>query len=237
MSGELFVGSLITVPQGIIPLSNLLETHLVNRGITEINAVLDGNNLTAETIAALGRSAFGVDVSSQQVYVTDFNFDERDEFFAKEFGFKILPVAHIGIRDGEIETWIGPTLIPVNHPLSQRIEIGNSALVNSEGNKAQLNNREIRPNSETVSSYYVRLKVKDQAGVLAQVSQEFGNIGISIREMRQPQSKEGSDEADMAFLLWPCQTQALQSAINSLAGLSSIVISVSVPLRVFNKSK
>jgi len=228
MTKELHVGSLTTA-QDMIPIYSLLETRSLNGSIREIHAVLNGNNRNPETLTDIAECAFGVKIKSEQVNVTKCTLDKRDAFFAKEFGFTILPVAYAALSGGDVEAWIGPALVPAEHPLYHRTENDNSIHIVFKNGKKQ--------DEAKGFSYYVRLRVKDQSGALGQIAEKFGNAGVSIKEMRQPEAKKDSDETDMAFLLWPCQAKVLQSALSAIAGLGDIVMGVNPPLKAFNKNR
>lgn len=223
---ELIVGSLSTGPQDKISLSSLLRMKSLNGGIREIHAALNDNDRNPQTLVDMVRDAFGIEFKPDQVDVSTYVPDKMDQFFAEKFGFKILPVAYIALEGRDVEAWIAPALIPANHPLQDKTEKDNSIHVVS------------RKNSDKNAGgffYYVRLRVKDYPGVLGEITEEFGNVDISIREMHQPQA-EISNEVDMAFLLSSCQDQVLQRAISAIAGLA-VVLRVNEPLRAFNKSK
>lgn len=229
---ELFVSALTTEPKPTIPIERLLAAQSMDGGVTRIEAVLDKHNFNTETFSRLTAFAFGVVIKPEEVSVLDYIPDERDKFFAEKFGFKILPIAHAALREERVEAWIGPAFVPIKHPLTQN---GNksSVLLSSEESERKKRKIGVRLNAEIVSSYYVRFSVKDNPGVLAQIARKLGYQGISIREMLQPEAEEGSNQTEIAFLLHPCKTQDLNSAVNSIKGLGrDIVVNTNVPLRV-----
>lgn len=227
----LVVDAVTTMPKPAIPIEFLLRAQSIDGGITRIEAVLDKNHLNAETLARLASLAFGIGMKPEDVSVLSHVPDQRDEFFAEKFGFKILSIAHAALKEGKVEAWIGPAFVPIKHSLTQN---GNksSVLLSSEKSEGKKPRIGVRPNSETVSSYYVRFSVKDNPGVLAQIAQKLGDQKISIREMLQPEAEGGRDQTEIAFILHPCKTQDLNSAVNSIKGLVDIVVNTNSPLRV-----
>ncbi|MDX6743751.1 homoserine dehydrogenase [Actinocorallia sp. A-T 12471] len=77
----------------------------------------------------------------------------------------------------------------------------------------------ILPMGETVTRYYVQLDVADQAGVLAQVAEEFARHGVSIQAVRQ----EGSGEdAQLVIVTHRATDAALNATVASLRGHASV---------------
>ncbi|ROO89877.1 homoserine dehydrogenase [Actinocorallia herbida] len=77
----------------------------------------------------------------------------------------------------------------------------------------------ILPMGDTVTRYYVQLDVADQAGVLAQVAEEFARHGVSIQAVRQ----EGSGEdARLVIVTHRATDAALSSTVESLRSHASV---------------
>lgn len=227
---ELLVNAVTTMPKPMIPIESLLAARSIDGGVTRIEAVLDKHNLNVKTLTRLAVLAFGIGIKPEEISVLDYVPDERDKFFAEKFGFTILPIAHAALKEGRVEAWIGPAFVSVKHPLTQN---GNktSVLLSSEESGREKRKIGVRLNSEIVSSYYVRFAVKDNPGVLAQIAKELGDQEISIKEMLQPEAKEGSNETEIAFILHPCVTQDLNLAVNAISKLN-VVVKANSPLRV-----
>lgn len=229
MRTELKVGSLSTHPPEI-PFFSLLCNNTLDgeHSIEGVHAILAANKRDPTTVADIANYTFGTEIKPEQVQVVQYIPDKLDELFAGEFGFRIFPVAYAALKGDGVQAWISPALVPAGHPLCSRTNSENSVHIVLRDDVGQSRTKGFL--------YYVRLRVKDQPHVLAQVSQGFGDAGISIKEMRQPQAEEGSKAADMAFLLWPCQAQVLQSALTAISGLKG-VMRINVPLRAFNKTE
>jgi homoserine dehydrogenase len=71
----------------------------------------------------------------------------------------------------------------------------------------------ILPMGETITRYYVQLDVSDQAGVLAQVAEEFAKNEVSIQAVRQ----EGrGDDAQLVIVTHRATDSALSRTVESL---------------------
>jgi homoserine dehydrogenase len=87
---------------------------------------------------------------------------------------------------------------------------------------------QVRPFSELETSWYVRLEVADQAGVLARIAGTFGDLGVSIESMVQIGRGE---TATLIFVTHASPEAAGQAAIRSLGGLD-VVRQVASSIRV-----
>lgn len=76
------------------------------------------------------------------------------------------------------------------------------------------------PKEDIVSEYYLRLKVDDQSGVLAQIASKLGEFNISIESMLQKPSDD--DKANLLFTTHQCRESDIQNAINELSTLDSV---------------
>lgn len=75
------------------------------------------------------------------------------------------------------------------------------------------------PDADMVSSFYLRLRVRDQPGVLARLAALFGDEGVSIASMVQ----EGrGDEAELVLLLHPVREEQFFSALGKMKALPEI---------------
>lgn len=220
---EINVGLLVTRPD-LIPLSHLLSTGYINKGIVEVAAVFDGRKRSARNLAKIVALAFKRNIKLRDVYVDDSRIEERDQCFALQFGFTIAQLAYARLSGGQIEAWIGPTLIPKSYPLAQT-ESQNTVMVTSRSLRSSTreDQSEVRPYKEIILAHYVRMTVKDHPGVLASITKEFAERNINIKGVIQPKAQEGSGETDVAFILRPCQTGVLQSALASIGASEDIL--------------
>ncbi|MFZ6813320.1 homoserine dehydrogenase [Undibacterium sp. Rencai35W] len=84
----------------------------------------------------------------------------------------------------------------------------------------------ILPMSEIVTSYYLRMHVADQAGVLADVTKILADFSISIDAMLQKEPGEGEKKTDIIILTHQTQEKNILSAIAKIEGLSTVFGSV-----------
>ena len=67
------------------------------------------------------------------------------------------------------------------------------------------------------SQYYIRLAVKDEAGVLSKVSGSFSKFGVSIKEVKQIACENG--EAQIVIITHMCAEKLVKQALNKIAEL------------------
>jgi homoserine dehydrogenase len=81
--------------------------------------------------------------------------------------------------------------------------------------------------SETITAYYLRLRVKDEAGVLAQVTGLIAGAGISIDAVLQREADEVVGEAggqtDLIILTHDTREGTMNDALAKLQGLPSVL--------------
>jgi homoserine dehydrogenase len=85
----------------------------------------------------------------------------------------------------------------------------------------------IVPMSEIVTSYYLRLKVADEAGVLASVTGILASLGISIDAVLQREADdvggEGSTQTDLIILTHDCVEQQMNDALAQMQALATVL--------------
>jgi homoserine dehydrogenase len=81
--------------------------------------------------------------------------------------------------------------------------------------------------SEVVTSYYLRLNVADEAGVLAKVTGILAEAGISIDAMLQREADEvggeGSTQTDLIILTHDCVEAKMNSALAQMQALPTVL--------------
>ncbi len=78
----------------------------------------------------------------------------------------------------------------------------------------------ILPIEEVITSYYLRLSVSDQPGVLADIARVLANANISIGSMVQQPSK--ADSAELVFLTHEAREKDINEAIKRIEGLAFV---------------
>jgi len=85
----------------------------------------------------------------------------------------------------------------------------------------------VLPMSEVVTSYYLRLRVADQAGVLAKVTGILAGAGISIDAVLQREADEvggeGSTQTDLIILTHDTREGTMNDAIAQMQGLPTVL--------------
>lgn len=85
----------------------------------------------------------------------------------------------------------------------------------------------VLPMSEVVTSYYLRLRVADQAGVLAQVTGLLASAGVSIDAVLQREADEvggeGSTSTDLIILTHDTREGTMNDVIEQMQGLPSVL--------------
>jgi homoserine dehydrogenase len=78
-----------------------------------------------------------------------------------------------------------------------------------------------RPALEIISSYYLRLAVEDRPGVLATIATIFGEEGISISSLVQPES-QGEGETPLVFMIHKARYGMMQAALQKITLLACV---------------
>jgi len=95
---------------------------------------------------------------------------------------------------------------------------------------AAMDSLPVLPMSEVVTSYYLRLRVADQAGVLAQVTGILAGAGISIDAMLQREADEvggeGSTQTDLIILTHDTREGTMNEAIAQMQQLPTVLASI-----------
>ena len=85
----------------------------------------------------------------------------------------------------------------------------------------------ILPMSEVVTSYYLRLRVADQAGVLAKVTGILAEADISIDAVLQREADEvdsdSASQTDLIILTHDCQEVRMDAALARMQALPTVL--------------
>jgi len=87
----------------------------------------------------------------------------------------------------------------------------------------QLANTPILPIGEVQTSYYLRMRVKDQPGVLADITRVLADHRISIDAMVQKEPDEGQDQVDIIMLTHLAIEKQVDSALTKIEALPVVV--------------
>ncbi|MDP2256994.1 MAG: homoserine dehydrogenase [Polaromonas sp.] len=90
-----------------------------------------------------------------------------------------------------------------------------------------MSNLPIVPMSEVVTSYYLRLNVADEAGVLAKVTGILASMGISIDAVLQREADEvggeGATQTDLIILTHDCVEAKMNEALAQMQALPTVL--------------
>lgn len=85
-----------------------------------------------------------------------------------------------------------------------------------------MTNLPILPMSDNETGNYLRLRVEDRAGVVADVTRILADRGISIDAMLQREPAEGEGETDIIILTHTCRESAALAAIEGIQALPAV---------------
>ena len=80
----------------------------------------------------------------------------------------------------------------------------------------------ILPMSEIITSYYLRLRVADQPGVLADITRILADASISIDAMLQKEPDEGETQTDIILLTHQTQEKNINAAMAAIEALNTV---------------
>ncbi|MFQ5873446.1 MAG: homoserine dehydrogenase [Dehalococcoidia bacterium] len=82
--------------------------------------------------------------------------------------------------------------------------------------------KKIQAIDDIETQYYIRMMVEDTYGVLAQITQIFGERHISLASVIQKRSDEKTQTAEIVLMTHPALERAMQAAISEMETLSSV---------------
>ena len=86
----------------------------------------------------------------------------------------------------------------------------------------QLSNVAILPMEEVVTSYYLRMRVVDRPGVLADITRILADRGVSIDAMVQKEPSEGEEQVDIIMLTHETREKHINAAIVAIEDLAVV---------------
>ncbi len=90
----------------------------------------------------------------------------------------------------------------------------------------QLSDAPILPITEVETSYYLRLRAFDKAGVLADITRILADLGISIDAMVQKEPGEGEEQVDIIMLTHQTLEKNVNAALRKIEALPAIAAPV-----------
>ncbi len=89
-----------------------------------------------------------------------------------------------------------------------------------------LSDTPVLPIDEVRSSYYLRMRVADETGVLADITRILAEGGISIDAMLQKESREGEPQTDIIMLSHVTVEKRVNAAIAAIEALPTVLSKV-----------
>jgi homoserine dehydrogenase len=93
----------------------------------------------------------------------------------------------------------------------------------------------ILPMVEVTTSYYLRLAVTDQAGVLAEITRILAAHGVSIDALLQKEAAEGESQTDLVILTHETKEKNMMAALTEIQSLKTVLGEI-VKIRLENLS-
>ncbi|KWR88725.1 homoserine dehydrogenase [Cupriavidus sp. IDO] len=90
----------------------------------------------------------------------------------------------------------------------------------------ELSSVPVLPIEEINSSYYLRMRVADETGVLAEITRILAESGISIDAMLQKESREGEPQTDIIILSHVTREKEVNAAIAKIEALPTVLSDV-----------
>jgi homoserine dehydrogenase len=81
----------------------------------------------------------------------------------------------------------------------------------------------VLPMTEVVTSYYLRLRLADEAGVLTTVTGILAEHGISIDAVLQREAEEGTTQTDLIIVTHNTREGTMNDALARLQGLPTVL--------------
>jgi len=93
----------------------------------------------------------------------------------------------------------------------------------------------VLPIGEVTTSYYLRLRVADQAGVLAEITKILASHSVSIDALLQKEANEGESQTDLVILTHETKEKNMLAAIQEIQSLKTVAGEV-IKIRLENLS-
>jgi homoserine dehydrogenase len=80
----------------------------------------------------------------------------------------------------------------------------------------------IRPMEDSESQFYVRMTVEDTYGVLAQITQIFYEMQISLASVIQKRSDPENNTAEIVLMTHPAPEKSMRKSVERMEGLKAV---------------
>jgi homoserine dehydrogenase len=80
----------------------------------------------------------------------------------------------------------------------------------------------VKPLSDLLSRYYIRVEVADQPGVLAGIAHSFGDNGVSIASVIQKETDEAAQSAELVIVTHVAREASVQASLAQIERLDNV---------------
>jgi homoserine dehydrogenase len=80
----------------------------------------------------------------------------------------------------------------------------------------------VKPMSELISRYYIRVEVADKPGVLAGIARSFGDHGVSIASVIQKETDDAAQSAELVIVTHAAREASVQDSLAQVQRLSEV---------------
>jgi homoserine dehydrogenase len=82
--------------------------------------------------------------------------------------------------------------------------------------------KHVKPMSDVITRYYIRMTTPDRAGVITQITRVLGDNNISISAMVQKEADSNTQSAEIVIMTHDASEAAVQKALQEMAGLEAV---------------
>lgn len=220
------------------------------------SADVNGSDAAAK-MAILASIAFHSRVTLQDVTHEGIeSIQPEDVAYARDLGFVVKLIGSARLVGDRVNVRVGPTLVPVGHPLaaingsynavllvgdaideimlsgpgagglqtstavvSDIVSIVSTKTAGFMQNCSCYRSLGLLADEEMESAFFIRVRVEDRPGVLAQLASVFGEKDVSIQSLIQ---QGHGDQAELVLITHPSPEKDFSAAMEAIAGLSSV---------------
>jgi len=207
-------------------------------GYAETDPTFDIEGIdAAHKLTLLSAIGFGIPVQFARAYIEGISkLTDRDITYAESLGYRIKLLGITRRAPAGIELRVHPTLIPTGRaePTASAVIadiIEETRLMQAEPEERvpflafqadALSDVDILPMADVETSYYLRVRVKDEVGVLADIARTLANAGISVDAMLQQGAGDSDNETDIVILTHRTRERNFDAAIARLIELPTV---------------
>ncbi len=214
-------------------------------GYAEADPTFDIEGIdAAHKLTIMAAIAFGIPMQFDKVYTEGITKLTREDIrYAEELGYRIKLLGITRRTPKGIELRVHPTLIPTRRLIANVEGVMNAIVVKGDAVGATLYygagagaeptassvvadlvdvtrmHTPILTMEEVETSYYLRLRVMDKPGALADITRVLADLGISIDAMVQKEPSEGEDQVDIIMLTHLAVEKNINAAIAKIKKL------------------